>query len=443
MTSLHAANAGGERAMKDGLAASLRALVAAGLGGVSATALGAGFYLSEIGTPSSLGTGGVANPTNTVGADAAWTNPAGMTGIDRPQVLGGVQVVFPSIEFDAREVRNNLSLAPLAGPVRGDDGGNAGEITPIPSLFYVTPLSERARLGFSLTAPLGGGVDYGREFVGRYAVQDVSLAGMALTPSFGYRVTDQLSLGAGLSVIYTTLEQSIAIRRGAPDPALDARVDFEGLESWGVQGILGLTYAFTDRLLLGVVYRSESDADLEGDLRYRGLQPAVASRLTDKIKVSWTKPQWLEAGLRYRLDDQTLLFFNLGWQEWSRFSDNVLSFGGDRVLTLDRNFNDTWHAGIGAVRRLSPRSVVLLGVSYDSSPVKDRYRTLDLPFDETWKLSAAYRFEHSEKLTFAVGATVYLMGDAALAQTAQGVTVRGDYETNLLTIVGATLRYDF
>jgi long-chain fatty acid transport protein len=429
--------------MNHRLATSLRALAAAGLAGFSGSALGAGFYLSEVGTPGSLGTGGVANPTNTFGADAAWTNPAGMTGIDRAQVLGGVQVVFPSIEFDTKEARNNLSLAPLAGPVRGDDGGNAGEITPIPGLFYVTPLSERARIGFSLTAPLGGGVDYGREFVGRYAVQDVSLAGVAMTPSFGYQVNDKLSLGAGLSVLYTTLEQSIAIRRGAPDPALDGRVDFEGLESWGVQGILGLTYAFTDRLLLGVVYRSESDADLEGDLRYRSLRPEVVSRLPDEIKVSWTKPQWLEAGLRFRVDDETLLFFNLGWQQWSRFSDNVLSFGGDRVLTLDRNWDDTWHAGIGAARRLSPRSVVLLGLSYDSSPVKDRYRTLDLPFDETWKLAAAYRFEHGENLAFAVGATVYLMGDAALAQTAQGVTVRGDYETNLLAILGATLRYDF
>lgn len=429
--------------MKHRLAASLRALVAAGLAGVSGSVLAAGFYLSEVGTPGSLGTGGVANPTNTVGADAAWTNPAGMTDIDRAQVLGGVQVVFPSIEFNAKEARNNLSLGPLAGPVRGDDGGNAGEITPIPGLFYVTPLTERARLGLSLNAPLGGGVHYGGEFVGRYAVQDVSLAGVALTPSFAYRVNDQLSLGAGLSVLYNTLEQSIAIRRGAPDPALDARVDFEGLESWGVQGILGLTYAFTDRLLLGVVYRSESDADLEGDLRYRGLRPAVAARLPTQIEVSWTKPQWLEAGLRYKLDEQTLLFFNLGWQQWSRFSDNVLSFEGGRALTLDRNWDDTWHAGVAAARRLSPRSALLLGVSYDSSPVKDRYRTLDLPFDETWKLAAAYRYEHGENLALAVGATVYLMGDAALAQTAQGVSVRGDYERNLLAIVGATLRYDF
>jgi long-subunit fatty acid transport protein len=46
----------------------------------------AGFYLAEVGSPASLGTGGVANPTNTFGADAAWTNPAGMTGLNRDQI---------------------------------------------------------------------------------------------------------------------------------------------------------------------------------------------------------------------------------------------------------------------------------------------------------------------------------------------------------------------
>jgi len=42
-------------------------------------AYAAGFYISEQGTPASVGTAGVANPTNTFTADAAWTNPAGMT----------------------------------------------------------------------------------------------------------------------------------------------------------------------------------------------------------------------------------------------------------------------------------------------------------------------------------------------------------------------------
>jgi long-chain fatty acid transport protein len=420
------------------------ATLVAALLATSNAAFAAGFYSPSIGTPGSLGTAGVANPTNTRGADASWTNPAGMTGIDGQHFLTGFQIVLPSVKFNAKEVRNNSVLPSLQGPVRGDNGGNAAEIAPIPSFFYVRPLSDRLRFGLSSTAPLGGGVDYGSEFVGRYAIRDVTLAGLALTPSLAYRVTDKLSLGVGISVLYTTLDQSIAIRRGAPDPAHDARVKFEDLDDWGVQAVVGLTYAFTDRLLLGIVYRSEADTDLEGDVKFEGLRnPQLVAALPGSVKINWTNPQWLEAGLRYRMDDKTQLYFNVGWQEWSKFSENELSFSNDRVQVLDRNWDDTWHAGIAVVRKLSPDSLVSIGLAYESSPVKDQYRTLDFPVDEQWKLSAAYGWKHSDSMSFALGATLSFVGDAALEQTAQRVTVRGDYNTNFLAVVGGTLRYDF
>jgi long-chain fatty acid transport protein len=407
-------------------------------------ALGAGFYSPSVGTPGSLGTAGVANPTNTRGADASWTNPAGMTGIDQQHILSGLQVIVPSVKFNAKSVENDAILPSRLGPVRGNNGGNAAEIAPVPSFFYVRPLSDRLRFGLASTAPLGGGVDYGREFVGRYAIRDVTLAGLALTPSLAYRVTDRLSLGAGVSVIYTTLDQSIAIRQGAPDPALDGRLKFENLEDWGVQGVLGLTYAFTDHLLLGIVYRSEMDTDLEGDVRYEGLRnPQLAALLPRDVKISWTNPQWLEAGLRYRLDDKTQLYLNAGWQEWSKFSENELSFQSNRVVVSDRNWDNTWHTGIAAVRLLTPSSLVSIGLSYESSPVKDEYRTLDFPVDEQWKLSAAYGWKHSEDMSFSLGATLAFVGDAPLQQTAQRVTVRGNYDTNFLAIVGGTFRYEF
>jgi long-subunit fatty acid transport protein len=104
----------------------------------------AAFYISEIGTPSSLGTAGAANPTNTLGADAAFTNPAGMTGLDKDDIVTGFQFVLPKINFDA-------DIAEAGG----GNGGNVGVKSAIPSFFAVKKLSERARLGFSVTAPLG------------------------------------------------------------------------------------------------------------------------------------------------------------------------------------------------------------------------------------------------------------------------------------------------
>ena len=121
-------------------------------------AQGAGFYLSEVGSPGSLGTAGVANSTNTVGADSSWTNPAGMTGLQQDTIMNGVQVILPKIEFDSSVATSG-----------GSDGGNAGDIAAIPSFFYVNKFSDNLRLGFSVAGTMGGGIDYGDSFVGRYS----------------------------------------------------------------------------------------------------------------------------------------------------------------------------------------------------------------------------------------------------------------------------------
>jgi long-chain fatty acid transport protein len=396
--------------------------------------LGAGFYITELGTPGSLGTAGVANPTNTTSADASWTNPAGMTGIEDEHLLAGMQVFLPKLELAPQRVED----VAFGSPVSGNDGGNAGEIALVPSFFYVRPLSERARFGFSVTGPLGGGLDYGSGFVGRYSIKDVTLAGLAFTPSFGYRVNDRLSLGAGVSVLYTFMDQSIMLRQPG---AGDARVKFEDLDDWGLQGVFGLTYRLTDRALLGVVYRTEADTDLEGDITVENLRLPVTP--PSGIEISWTNPQWLDVGLRFLLNDKTALLLNAGWQEWSRFSKNQLSVDNGNVAVLDRQWDDTWYAGIAMVHKLTPRSGLSFGLSYDSSPVKDQHRTLDFPLDETWKFSASYAWEHSDKLKFALGGTLMLAGDAATDQSSQGVRVVGDFDSNWIAVLGGTLRYDF
>ncbi len=86
----------------------------------------AGFYISEVGAPGSLGTAGVLNPVNTSSADSSWTNPAGMTGLKQDEILTGLQVVVPKIEFDS-------SVAEAGGK----DGGNAGNVVAIPDELHI------------------------------------------------------------------------------------------------------------------------------------------------------------------------------------------------------------------------------------------------------------------------------------------------------------------
>jgi long-chain fatty acid transport protein len=393
----------------------------------------AGFYLSEVGTPHSLGTAGVANPTNVIGADSSWTNPAGMTGLDSTQMVAGMQVVLPEMKFDS-------SIATRGG----GDGGNAGQMGVIPSFFYVNKFSDDLRLGFSVTAPIGGGVDYGDNFVGRYVAQKATLAGISVSPSIAYQLNDKFSIGAGVSIVYTIFEQDIAINP-AVVPTLngaDGKLKIEDATDWGYQPFVGLTWQMSDRALLGVVYRAEMDVELDGDVKTRNLPGIVA---VDSIDVDWDNPQWLEAGLKYQLDDSNILFLNAGWQEWSQFSNNELAFSGGSLnpaVTLDRNWDNTWHAGVALAHHENDWGTSI-GFSYDSSPVEDKHRTYDLPMDEYYKASFSYFWKGDKHLDYSIGGTAYLVGDAKIDNTVQGVRAAGEFDTNYLLFLGGSVRYVF
>jgi long-subunit fatty acid transport protein len=150
-------------------------------------------------------------------------------------------------------------------------------------------------------------VDYGNDFVGRYQTSKATLAAVGISPSFAYKLNDRFSVGAGVSIIYTKFEQNIALNQGAlVAGAPDGKVKIENATDWGYQPFLGMTYQLTDRALLGVVYRTKANVDLEGDVNFRNL--VIATPAVNEVGISWDNPQWLEAGLRYRLSDRNQLF---------------------------------------------------------------------------------------------------------------------------------------
>ena len=403
----------------------------------SASAFAGGIYLSEIGTPLSVGTAGVAGVTNTIGADSVVTNPAGMASIDGDQATAGIQLLLPTNRFD--------SDIATAG---GSDGGNAGSPVAIPSLFAVRHLNEDWSVGLGVSAPLGGGVDYGRDFVGRYQAQLSELAVLSISPAVAYRVNDKLSLGAGVSALYTDMNLYIALKQPGPQ-ASDGQIRMDGLDDWGYQGYLGATYQATDKLTIGAVYRTEADVELEGDINFRNVTFPPFNLLTSQVNeaaVDFTYPQMVNLGFDYRLAENLKLLADFGWEEWSAFGDTRIGLSGDgsALTSFDRDWDDTWRVGIALGHKCSERRIVTAGVSYDSSPVSDSKRTADLPVDEQLRFSGAYGGKiFGDNTKFALGATYVWMGEGKMDQTAQGERFKGEFSTNHLIFLSATINYIF
>src|SRR5689334_5159267 len=127
------------------------------LAGCPVIAEAAGLLLYETGAPD-LGTASAGRAAMAADASTTAANPAGMTLLDRSQLLGASGALLPSTNFD---------VAPQT-TTPGGGGGNANVFLPIGGFFYVYGLSERIQLGVTVDSDFGAAFNYGKKWTGRY-----------------------------------------------------------------------------------------------------------------------------------------------------------------------------------------------------------------------------------------------------------------------------------
>jgi long-chain fatty acid transport protein len=167
----------------------------------------AGLILYEVDSPST-GTASAGWAALAKDASTAFQNPAGMTRLDRSQLLVGVQPVIMTSDF------NSSAGTRVTGG--GGDGGNAGMVLPSAGGYYVYSASERFKLGLSLLSYFGAALDYGDSWVGRYRVEKTAFITTTLAPSLAYRINTWLSMGAMLNITAAYFKTETAVNNLGP-----------------------------------------------------------------------------------------------------------------------------------------------------------------------------------------------------------------------------------
>src|SRR5690606_1474983 len=85
-------------------------------------------------------------------------------------------------------------------PMSGGNGGNAGDVTPVPAISYVRKLDNGVALGAMISAPFGLKTEYDDNWVGRYFAHtsDVQIVDLALSGALD--LSDRFSVGLGVIV---------------------------------------------------------------------------------------------------------------------------------------------------------------------------------------------------------------------------------------------------
>jgi len=302
--------------------------------------------LYQFGSPD-VGTAAAGYAARAQDASTVFTNPAGMSRLEKSQVMGGLQALYGDVKFSPNS----------ATTVTGSDGGVAVGWVPGGSLFVVQKLNQDWSIGLGSLSYFGLSQSFDDNWVGRYYVQKSTLIGMTLTPAVSYRVNSWLSIGAGLNLMYGILDDQVAINNiGEARP--DGQLKYDD-QKWGYGANLGVLVEPKPGTRFGLTYLSEVKLDFGAVPEFSGLGPALelalrnSGLLTGSMDLGMTVPQMVMFSAYHEINRQWAVMGNVGWQNWSRFGkvDVQINSSNPASLTVDSDYNDTWHVALGVQYR--------------------------------------------------------------------------------------------
>lgn len=344
-------------------------------------------------------------------ATTVFTNPAGMTRLEGRQFQLGSQVLH-----------SNLKFSPGSGTssaLGSKDGGHAAGFSgwfPGGGMFYSHSVSRDFKIGVAATGNFGLGLKYDDNWVGRYYVRESTLIGASILPSAAYRLSDKLSLGASVNVMYGYLNSVTAVNNIAPGLG-DGKLTIKD-HKWGVGGNVGMLYEAAPGTRFGLTYSSRVKLDFSAPAKFANLGPGLNAvlgaqgLLNAKTDLGIIVPQQVMGSLVHAIDDKWTLLGNVGWQNWKKFGQVEVGIDSSNPVnvTTDVPFKNTWHGAVGAQYRMSGPWRLNFGVAYDSS-LQPHGNTVSplLPVGSAWRFGAGAQNQVDK--TFSWGAALeYVYG---------------------------------
>ncbi|GEK12225.1 OmpP1/FadL family transporter [Aliivibrio fischeri] len=318
---------------------------------LSFNAFSSGLFLQEA-TVANAGTTGAGDGVYTESATAMWTNPATMS------YMGESKTTINAMAFDLEMKFNDNN---------GSEDGRAHSILPSAGAFHTQAITDKLHFGLALGAVGGSSLDYGSDWAGSKLLEDISLTAMQLNPALSYQVNERLSLGAGLQFSWASFEQSMS--------GITAEKDSD----WAYGYNLGAMYQASEKLSVGLSYRSKLEHEFKNDL----------ARIDQQLSSEMIMPDIIDISSSYALNKDLNLLTSIQFHRWSHWDSTVLSVNSNLPsVEIQRDWDDVWKFAIGTDYRLNSDWRLKVGFSYETSPQDDpSMQWVDLPVGEQYRYS--------------------------------------------------------
>ncbi|MDF3056831.1 MAG: hypothetical protein K0R17_1046 [Rariglobus sp.] len=273
---------------------------------------------------------------------AIYYNPAGLTQLSGLQVQGGSYVISSRYDYI---------------PAGGSRVEAERDIAIIPQLYAsYTPQNSRLSYGLGVYSPFGQATEWPDDSGFRTIATRNEIIFITIAPTLAWKVSDHLSIGAGLQVNQVEAD----LRRGlSPAPGDEFR--FEGDDtSFGYN--LGIMWRLNDRHVFGLNYQSRSTSHFEGSVE---LSPFG---LSSSASVDLPFPDVITLGYSWRPTPDWNLEIAVDRTNWDLLNTTTLR---STLVTTDIPFE--WKASyyylFGVTRHLPDGWRVSAGYCYSENSV--------------------------------------------------------------------------
>ena len=388
-----------------------------------------------------------------LGAENMYFNPAGLSFMsDNVEISTGVAAIFSYANYHNgagyKAKTHNTASTPIYA-------------------YAGFKIYDNLAAGISFNTPYGSSLEWTPNWNGAHLIQDISLRSFYIQPTLSYRITESLSLGAGLMMAYGNVELARALMPVGSlaqfNPALadvvpvSARLNGDAPLRSGFS--VGAMYDISEELTLGVSYRSKIKMRVktgEAELSYASeelrqmltqMQAPIPPLDQGTFKAELPLPSNLNIGLAYRPCTRLELAADMqfvGWKAYDelnlQFTENVL--GGYNIKAV-KNYKNTMIYRLGAEYAVTDRFDVRGGVYYDESPIRTDYYNPETPGMNKIGYSTGFSFRPYNN--FSIDASfVYIQGikrNGSYSDTPTS-TFSGVYSSNaLIGSLGVTVSF--
>ncbi|MFY3769820.1 Long-chain fatty acid transport protein [Providencia manganoxydans] len=389
-----------------------RSALAIAVAMISSNAGAAGFLLNEYST-SALGR--AFSGAGAIGDNASEgsRNPAAMMLFDRPALSVGAVYIDPSVDIKGR------GASPLGSNL------NANDIAPsavVPNAHFIFPINDKWAVGTSMTTNFGLATDFNKNYAAGPIGGKTDLKTVNLNLSGAYRLNDNFSFGLGVDAVYADAEITrhagdLSIISPLPMSPSTTMAKLTG-DDWGYGWNAGILYELNPDNRFSLTYRSKvkvkfEDGKYSNDLPNMPLPGGLVGTGGEKIKgkLDLNLPDIWEFSGYHKVAPKWALHYSVAYTGWSEFKDLTAYRSSDNQPLFHKaeNFKDAWRFALGTTYFYDDNWTFRTGIAYDESPVPTKYRSISIPDQDRYWLSAGTTYAFNENASVDLGIS-YMYG---------------------------------